>query len=145
MQPKIGFMGLGIMGTPMAANLLKAGYAVTVSNRSPEKAAPLVKLGATPAATPKALARDADIIIAMVTGPEALGDLLCGPDGAGRGLRPQQGLHQHELGAPRLHPGTGPGTGTHRRHLHRRPGVGHQEAGGGRRPGHPGRRPPGSG
>ena len=36
MKPKIGFMGLGIMGTPMAANLLKAGYPVKVYNRSPE-------------------------------------------------------------------------------------------------------------
>jgi 3-hydroxyisobutyrate dehydrogenase-like beta-hydroxyacid dehydrogenase len=83
MQPKIGFMGLGIMGTPMAANLLKAGYAVTVYNRSPEKADPLVKQGAGLAANPKTLARDADVVIAMVTGPEALGDLLWGPDGAG--------------------------------------------------------------
>ena len=52
MQPKIGFMGLGIMGTPMAANLLKAGYAITVYNRSPEKAEPLVKQGAALAANP---------------------------------------------------------------------------------------------
>ena len=83
MKPKIGFMGLGIMGTPMAANLLKAGYAVMVYNRSPEKAAPLVKLGAGLASHPRALARAADVVIAMVTGPEALGDLLWGPDGAG--------------------------------------------------------------
>ena len=83
MKPKIGFMGLGIMGTPMAANLLKAGYAVMVYNRSPEKAKPLVKLGAGLASHPRALARAADVVIAMVTGPEALGDLLWGPDGAG--------------------------------------------------------------
>jgi 3-hydroxyisobutyrate dehydrogenase-like beta-hydroxyacid dehydrogenase len=83
MQPKIGFMGLGIMGAPMAANLLKAGYPVMVYNRSPEKAEPLVKAGASLASHPKALARAADVIIAMVTGPEALADLLWGPDGAG--------------------------------------------------------------
>ena len=83
MKPKIGFMGLGIMGTPMAANLLKAGYPVMVYNRSPEKAAPLVKQGAGLASHPKALARAADVVIAMVTGPEALQDLLWGPDGAG--------------------------------------------------------------
>jgi 3-hydroxyisobutyrate dehydrogenase-like beta-hydroxyacid dehydrogenase len=83
MKQKIGFMGLGIMGTPMAANLLKAGYAVMVYNRSPEKADPLVKQGAGLASTPKALAKTADVIIAMVTGPEALGNLLWGPDGAG--------------------------------------------------------------
>jgi 3-hydroxyisobutyrate dehydrogenase-like beta-hydroxyacid dehydrogenase len=83
MKPKIGFMGLGIMGTPMSANLLKAGYDVMVYNRTPEKAGPLVKQGAGAAANPKALAQDADVVIAMVTGPEALGDLLWGPDGAG--------------------------------------------------------------
>jgi 3-hydroxyisobutyrate dehydrogenase-like beta-hydroxyacid dehydrogenase len=83
MKPKIGFMGLGIMGTPMAANLIKAGYPVMVYNRSPEKANPLVKQGAGVASNPKALARATDTIIAMVTGPEALSDLLWGPDGAG--------------------------------------------------------------
>lgn len=83
MKPKIGFMGLGIMGTPMAANLLKAGYPVMVYNRSPEKAAPLAKQGAGLASHPKALARATDVVIAMVTGPEALQDLLWGPDGAG--------------------------------------------------------------
>jgi len=83
MKPKIGFMGLGIMGTPMAANLLKAGYPVMVYNRSPEKAAPLAQQGAGLASHPKALARATDVLIAMVTGPEALQDLLWGPDGAG--------------------------------------------------------------
>jgi 3-hydroxyisobutyrate dehydrogenase-like beta-hydroxyacid dehydrogenase len=83
MKHKIGFMGLGIMGTPMAANLLKAGYPVMVYNRSPEKAAPLVKQGAGLASHPKALVRATDVVIAMVTGPEALQDLLWGPDGAG--------------------------------------------------------------
>jgi 3-hydroxyisobutyrate dehydrogenase-like beta-hydroxyacid dehydrogenase len=83
MKPKIGFMGLGIMGIPMAANLLKAGYPVMVYNRSPEKADPLVKQGAGLASSPKALAKAADVVIAMVTGPEALRDLLWGPEGAG--------------------------------------------------------------
>ena len=54
-----------------------------VYNRSPKKAAPLVKQGAGLASHPKTLARAADVVIAMVTGPEALGDLLWGPDGAG--------------------------------------------------------------
>jgi len=83
MQQKIGFMGLGIMGTPMVANLLRAGYPVMVYNRSPEKADPLVKQGAGLASSPQALAQAADVVIAMVTGPEALNDLLWGPEGAG--------------------------------------------------------------
>lgn len=44
---KIGFVGLGIMGSAMASNLLKAGFKVTVWNRSPDKCSPLVDLGAT--------------------------------------------------------------------------------------------------
>jgi 3-hydroxyisobutyrate dehydrogenase-like beta-hydroxyacid dehydrogenase len=83
MKEKIGFMGLGIMGTPMVANLLKAGYPVMVYNRTPEKADPLVKQGAGLASSPQALAKAADVVIAMVTGPEALNDLLWGPEGAG--------------------------------------------------------------
>jgi 3-hydroxyisobutyrate dehydrogenase-like beta-hydroxyacid dehydrogenase len=88
MQPKIGFMGLGIMGSPMAANLLKAGYPVTVYNRSPEKAENLVQQGAGLAANPRALVEAAEVVIAMVTGPEALDDLLWGPHGAGAAMRP---------------------------------------------------------
>ena len=83
MKQKIGFMGLGIMGTPMAANLLKAGYPVMVYNRTPAKADPLVKQGAGLASSPQALAKAADVVIAMVTGPEAINDLLWGPEGAG--------------------------------------------------------------
>ena len=72
MKHKIGFMGLGIMGTPMAANILKAGYPVMVYNRSPEKAGPLAQARGRRGLPPQALAQAADVIIAMVTGPEAL-------------------------------------------------------------------------
>ncbi|MCK9376755.1 MAG: NAD(P)-dependent oxidoreductase [Syntrophobacterales bacterium] len=90
MKPKIGFMGLGIMGAPMAANILKAGYPLTVYNRTAAKAEPLAKLGAQVAASPKALAQDAQIIVAMVTGPEALYELLFGPEGAAEAFGPEQ-------------------------------------------------------
>ncbi len=86
MKAKVGFMGLGIMGTAMAANVLKAGYPMVVYNRSPERAAPLARQGAEVAASPRALAQAADVIIAMVTGPEALHSLLWGPQGAGGAL-----------------------------------------------------------
>ena len=86
MRPKIGFMGLGIMGSAMAGNLLKAGYSVTVYNRSQPKAEPLVQQGARAAAHPRALAEDAEVIIAMVTGPEALDELLWGSDGVAEAL-----------------------------------------------------------
>ena len=69
MKHKIGFMGLGIMGTPMAANLLKAGYPVMTYNRSPEKAAPLVQQGAGLASHPKALARATAVSYTHLTLP----------------------------------------------------------------------------
>ncbi len=64
---KIAFIGLGTMGRPMALNLLKAGYAVTVHNRSREKEQPLVEAGAIAAATPQSAANNADIIITCVS------------------------------------------------------------------------------
>jgi 3-hydroxyisobutyrate dehydrogenase-like beta-hydroxyacid dehydrogenase len=86
MKQRIGFMGLGIMGVPMAANVIKAGYPLTVYNRTAGKDAELKKLGAAVSPTPKALAEASDVIIAMVTGPEALDNLLWGPEGAAQSL-----------------------------------------------------------
>ncbi|NLI83401.1 MAG: NAD(P)-dependent oxidoreductase [Deltaproteobacteria bacterium] len=82
MKERVGFMGLGIMGVPMAANIVAAGYSLTVYNRTPGKEESLRKKGARVASTPRALAQAADVIIAMVTGPEALNELLWGEDGA---------------------------------------------------------------
>jgi len=90
MKAKVGFLGLGIMGAPMAANILKAGYPLTVYNRTAAKAESLAKLGAKVAPTPKALAQESDRIIAMVTGPEALYELLFGPEGAAAAFGPEQ-------------------------------------------------------
>lgn len=59
----IGFIGLGIMGKPMAANLLRAGYALTVHNRSREAVDQLVQEGATPAHSPAEVARSSELII----------------------------------------------------------------------------------
>lgn len=86
MQEKIGFMGLGIMGQAMARNILQAGYPLVVYNRSREKAESLASEGAQIAPDPKTLASQADVVVAMVTGPEALNALLWGPEGAGQAL-----------------------------------------------------------
>src|ERR1051326_9448424 len=66
MAPRVGFVGLGIMGKPMSRNLLKAGFPLTVHNRSRAKMDELVKDGASPAASPKEVASAADIIITML-------------------------------------------------------------------------------
>ena len=75
-------MGLGIMGRAMAANIARAGYPLTVYNRTPQDLAELQSLGVKAAPTPKALTEVSDVIIAMVTGPEAIENLLWREDGA---------------------------------------------------------------
>lgn len=88
MGVKIGFLGLGIMGTAMSRNCLKAGHDVLVWNRSPEAAAVLGKEGARVAATPAEAAAHGDVVIAMLTGPEACEAVLFGPDGTAQSLGP---------------------------------------------------------
>ncbi|GAB2750761.1 NAD(P)-dependent oxidoreductase [Streptomyces bullii] len=70
---KIAFLGLGHMGAPMARRLLAAGHPLTVWNRTAVKAEPLAAEGAVRAASPAEAARDADVVITMLAGPEALG------------------------------------------------------------------------
>ncbi|RME65126.1 MAG: NAD(P)-dependent oxidoreductase, partial [Nitrospirae bacterium] len=78
---KVGFIGLGIMGLPMARNILKGGYPLVVYNRTPKKAEPLKTEGAEVAGSPKALAEASQVIVIMVTGPEAIDDILHKPEG----------------------------------------------------------------
>jgi 3-hydroxyisobutyrate dehydrogenase-like beta-hydroxyacid dehydrogenase len=92
MKPKVGFMGLGIMGTAMAGNVHKAGYPLKVYNRTAAKAETWAKQGVSVAATPASLAHDSDIIIIMVTGPEAIDHLLWGEAGAASALNDKKTL-----------------------------------------------------
>jgi 3-hydroxyisobutyrate dehydrogenase len=80
-NPKIGFIGLGIMGRSMAPNLLKAGFALTVYNRSRPPVDLLVSSGAVSAASPKAVAERSDVVITMVTDSEAVNAVVLGPGG----------------------------------------------------------------
>jgi len=75
---KIAYIGLGIMGRGMVANLLKAGYPVTVWNRTPERAAPLVEKGAKLATTPAEAVKDAEVIMYCLSDDAAVEDLLWG-------------------------------------------------------------------
>ena len=88
MTTPIGFIGQGIMGSPMALNLLKAGFPVTVYNRDKDKTAPAAQAGAQVAETPATLAAGPDVVILMLTGPEAMEAVLEGPDGALAALTP---------------------------------------------------------
>lgn len=85
---KIGFIGLGIMGRGMAANLIKAGYEVAVYNRTRSETKPFAEKGCGVAYTPKQLASYCDTLIIMVSDPVAVDAVTEGPDGAFSGLIP---------------------------------------------------------
>ncbi|NNE84099.1 MAG: NAD(P)-dependent oxidoreductase [Alphaproteobacteria bacterium] len=85
---KIGLIGLGHMGRPMARNLHKAGATVTVSSRSPGPVDELASEGMAKAATPREVAAASDIIIMMVTDTASVDLVLHGPDGVIAGLNP---------------------------------------------------------
>lgn len=81
MKPRIGFVGLGLMGAPMCKRLIKAGYKVTIWGRTASRCKPLAKAGARVAKTPAELAAQSDVIITMVTGPKDVGEVLFGRHG----------------------------------------------------------------
>jgi 3-hydroxyisobutyrate dehydrogenase-like beta-hydroxyacid dehydrogenase len=89
---KIGFIGLGIMGSAMAANLLKAGLSVTVWNRSQDKCAPLQELGAVLAESPRLLAESSDLVVAMMATPQAVVAVRDGAEGIIAGLSSGKGF-----------------------------------------------------
>ncbi|MDQ0967731.1 3-hydroxyisobutyrate dehydrogenase [Flavobacterium sp. W4I14] len=78
---QIGWVGLGNMGIPMAEQLIKADYAVTVYNRSKNKEASLKEMGASIAETPKALIAATDVIIVMVSDDAAIEQIFKGEEG----------------------------------------------------------------
>jgi 3-hydroxyisobutyrate dehydrogenase-like beta-hydroxyacid dehydrogenase len=84
-MPLIGFVGLGGMGSRMARRLLDAGHEVVVWNRTPEKAAPLVGLGAKRAETPAEVARVSEAVLTMLSDPDALKAVTEGRDGIAAG------------------------------------------------------------
>jgi 2-hydroxy-3-oxopropionate reductase len=85
---QIGFIGLGVMGCPMALHLVRAGYRVHVYARRLEAAAPLVSAGASAVATPAELASQSDVVITMVTTTKDVETVLLGPGGVLSGARP---------------------------------------------------------
>jgi 3-hydroxyisobutyrate dehydrogenase-like beta-hydroxyacid dehydrogenase len=86
-KPTVGLIGLGLMGSPMGANLLKAGFPLMVWNRTRSRADSLVTQGAKLAARPREVALQADVLITMVSDPAALEEVLWGQDGAMDALR----------------------------------------------------------
>ncbi len=87
MTERIAFLGIGLMGTPMATNLLKAGFALTAWNRTPAKAEALAGQGAQIAENAAAAVRDADIVITMLTNGPAVEEVLFGAGNAAAAIR----------------------------------------------------------
>ena len=81
MPENIGFIGLGVMGQPMAKHLVAAGHRLVVHNRSRGAVDELVAAGATAAASPAEVARQSTIVITMLPDTPDVERVLAGPDG----------------------------------------------------------------
>ena len=86
----ISYLGLGTMGSGMASNLLKAGYQLTVWNRSIEKCKPFARKGARVADTPADAARDVDLVIYMLSNDQAVEEVVFGAKGILAGIKEGQ-------------------------------------------------------
>lgn len=84
---KVGFIGLGLMGNPMAKNIQKAGFPLIVYNRTHKKTLEFRKLGITVASSPAELAGQVDVIVTMVTGPKDVKEVLLGKNGVVRSAK----------------------------------------------------------
>ena len=87
MPDTIGFIGLGIMGKPMAHNLLKAGFAVIVHNRHQVVTDELVAAGASVGAQPREIAASCDVLITMLPDTAQVEEVLLGAEGVIEGAR----------------------------------------------------------
>ena len=96
----VGFIGLGLMGKPMARNLAKAGASLVINNRSQGVIEGLTKEGMTPASTPRAAAETADVVICMLSDTPALEQVLMGEDGVF--AAPLQGKLVIDMGTSKL-------------------------------------------
>ncbi|MEN3343402.1 MAG: hypothetical protein V7644_2806 [Actinomycetota bacterium] len=83
---ELGYVGLGVMGSAVSRRLLDAGHALTVWNRTPEKAEPLLEAGARWADSPRQVAERSEIVFTMVTSTEAVQAVTEGADGILAGL-----------------------------------------------------------
>lgn len=100
MAEKLGFIGLGIMGRGMARNLLKAGFDLTVWNRTASKADELAAAGAKVAAGPADLASRCDIVLTCVSDTPDVQQVILGPSGVLDGLKPGSLVIDHSTISP---------------------------------------------
>jgi 3-hydroxyisobutyrate dehydrogenase len=100
-QP-VGFIGLGIMGRPMAGHILKGGHPLTVYNRTRSKTAELQAQGAVVAASPAEVAARSGIVITMVTDTPDVEAVVAGPGGILEGIRPESIVVDMSTISPRM-------------------------------------------
>ncbi len=87
-RPRVGFIGLGIMGSAMAMNIHKAGFPLIVYNRTRSKTEPFARLGVPVAESPREVAERSDVVIDMVTDAPDVEEVLLGPNGVVHGAHP---------------------------------------------------------
>src|SRR4026209_840437 len=116
MAQVVGFIGLGIMGRPMATNLLKAGYPLVVHSRSQGPVQELVGAGAKAASTPKEVAAQSDVVITMRPNSPDVELVALGRDGLIEGIKRGQLLADMSTISPLVSPqaGEAPADNTHR-------------------------------
>ncbi len=102
-QPAVGFIGLGLMGGPMAKNILNSGFPLTVYNRTRARTAALAEAGAQVADTPGALAAQVDFVCSCVTGPQDVAEVYLGDDGVVAKARPGAVLVEMSTIDPETH------------------------------------------
>ena len=85
---KIGWIGAGLMGVPMAKHLVKAGYTVSIHSRTKSKAEELIKLGCAWFDSPAALAADSDLLVTMIGSPKEVEECYFGERGVFKGIKP---------------------------------------------------------
>src|SRR5438477_6522609 len=90
MMKKISYVGLGTMGSGMVSNLLKAGYELTVWNRSVERNKPFARKGARVADTPANAVRDVDLVIYSLSNDQAVEEVVFGANGILSGIKEGQ-------------------------------------------------------
>ena len=97
---RVGFIGLGNMGEPLAGFVLKAGFPLVVHDIRREAAAPLLEQGAVWAVSPRAVAAQCDAICTCVPGPPEMQAVILGPNGVLEGLTPGSAVIDHTTNAP---------------------------------------------
>jgi 3-hydroxyisobutyrate dehydrogenase len=99
-KPRLGYIGLGAMGMPMARHLLEAGYSVDIWARTPSKVAALTDAGATLCPTPAALAAQCDVVLLCVFDAAAVNDVVFGANGIAEGGTAEMLIIDHSTTHP---------------------------------------------